>query len=56
MVGIGVFRGFMRTRLNIEPDSPIKPTKVGFILILGLTPQVESEISQQLRDTNCRQS
>ena len=25
--------GFMRTRLNIEPYSPLKPTKVGFIFI-----------------------
>ena len=25
--------GFMRARLNIEPYSPLKPTKVGFILI-----------------------
>ena len=25
--------GFMRTRLNIEPYSPIKPTKVGFMFI-----------------------
>ena len=33
MVGIGEFRVFMRTRLNIEPYSPIKPTKVGFIFI-----------------------
>ena len=33
MVGIGAFRVFMRTRLNIEPYSSLKPTKVGFILI-----------------------
>ena len=33
MVGIGAFRVFMRTRLNIEPYSPPKPTKVGFIFI-----------------------
>ena len=33
MVGIGVFRVFMRIRLNIEPYSPLKPTKVGFIFI-----------------------
>ena len=31
MVGIGEFRVFMRTRLNIEPYSPVTPTKVGFI-------------------------
>ena len=30
MVGIGAFRGLMKTRLNIEPYSPLKPTKVGF--------------------------
>ena len=33
MVGIGAFRVFMRTILNIEPYSPLKPTKVGFIFI-----------------------
>ena len=33
MVGIVAFRVFMRTRLNIEPYSPLKPTKVGFIFI-----------------------
>ena len=33
MVGIDAFRVFMRTILNIEPYSPLKPTKVGFIFI-----------------------
>ena len=33
VVGIGAFRVFNRTRLNIEPYSPLKPTKVGFIFI-----------------------
>ena len=33
MVEIGAFRVFMRTRLNIKPYSPLKPTKVGFIFI-----------------------
>ena len=33
MVGIGAFRVLMRTRLNSEPYSPLKPTKVGFIFI-----------------------
>jgi len=33
MVGIGAVRVFMRTRLNIEPYSPLKLTKVGFIFI-----------------------
>ena len=33
MVRIGAFRVFMRTRLNIEPYSPLKLTKVGFIFI-----------------------
>ena len=33
MVGIGAFRVFIRTRLNIEPYSPLKPTKVGFIFM-----------------------
>ena len=31
MVGIYAFRVFMRTILNIEPYSPLKPIKVGFI-------------------------
>ena len=33
MVGIGAFPVFMRTRCNIEPYSPLKPIKVGFIFI-----------------------
>ena len=33
MVGIGAFRVLLRTRLNLEPYSPLKPTKVGFIFI-----------------------
>ena len=33
MVGIGRFWDLIRIRLNIETDSPLKPTKVGFILI-----------------------
>ena len=33
MVGIGAFPVLMRTILNIEPYSPLKPTKVGFIFI-----------------------
>ena len=33
MVEIGAFRVFMRTKLNIEPYSPLKPTKIGFIFI-----------------------
>ena len=32
MVGIGAIRVFMRTILNIEPYSPLKPT-VGFNII-----------------------
>ena len=33
MLGIGAFRVLMRTRLNIEPYFPLKPTKVVFIFI-----------------------
>ena len=33
MVEIGAFRVFIRRILNIEPYSPLKPTKVGFIFI-----------------------
>ena len=31
MVGIGSFRVFMRTKLNLEPYSPLKPIKVVLI-------------------------
>ena len=31
MSGICAFPVFMKTRRNIEPYSPLKPTKVGFI-------------------------
>ena len=37
MIGIGAFRVLMRTRLNIEPYSTLKPTKFDFIFI-GPTP------------------
>ena len=37
MVRIGAFPVFMRTRRNIEPYSPLKAIKVGFINYLGLT-------------------
>ena len=33
MVEIVAFLVFMRTRLNMQPYSPLKPTKVGFIFI-----------------------
>ena len=33
MLGIGAFLVFKKTRLNIEPYSALKPTKVGFIFI-----------------------
>ena len=33
MVGIGAFRVFLRTRLNIEPYYPLNTTKFGFIFI-----------------------
>ena len=33
MVGICTFRVFMRTIINIEPYSLLKPTKVGVIFI-----------------------
>ena len=33
MVGIDAFQVCIGTRLNIEPYSPLKPTKVGFIFI-----------------------
>ena len=33
MVGIGDIRVFINTRLNIEPYSPLKSIKVGFIFI-----------------------
>ena len=37
MVGIDAFLVFMRTIPNIEPYSPLKPTKVG-LFSLGLAP------------------
>ena len=33
MVGIGAFPVFIRTIRNIEPNSRLKPIKVGFIFI-----------------------
>ena len=45
MAGIGAFRDFMRTRLNIEPYSSLKSTKVGFIFI-GPNSSVEQKILQ----------
>ena len=33
MVGIRAFWVLMKTRFNIDPYSPLKPTKVGFIFI-----------------------
>ena len=35
MVGIGGFRVFMRTRLNIEPFSPLKPTMERRFIFIG---------------------
>ena len=60
---------FLRTRLNIEPYSSLKPTKVGFIFIwpnslrlvlflFGLTHWVEPKILQlsiTWHNTSCRQ-
>ena len=50
MEGIGAFRVFMRTRLNIEPYSPLKPTKVGFIFIgaFSLSPAEDIEAVNQV--------
>ena len=33
MLGIGGFQGWIRIRLIMKPNSPLKPTKVGFIFI-----------------------
>ena len=33
MAGVGAFWVLMKTRLNIVPYSPLKPTKVGFIFL-----------------------
>ena len=33
MLGIGGFQGWIRIRLTMKPNSPLKPTKVGFIFI-----------------------
>ena len=57
MVGIGAFRGFMRTILNIEPYSPLKKNKVGFILVgPNSFSRAKYLCSCQSRDTSCRQS
>ena len=57
MVGIGTFRVFMRTIINIEPHSPLKPTKVGFIFILpNSLSRAEDLEAVNIRDTSCRQS
>ena len=37
MVEIGALQVFMKTLLNIEPYSPLKQTKVGFIFIGPIT-------------------
>jgi len=37
MVEIGALQVFMKTLLNIEPYSPLKPTKVGFIFVGPIT-------------------
>ena len=59
MVEIGAFQVLMRTRLNSEPYSPQKPTKVGFIFIgpnsLSRAEDLAS-CSCSSRDTSCRQS
>ena len=49
MVGIGTFRVFLKLRLNIEPYSPLKPSKVGFIFI---GPNYLSR-AEDLVDVNC---
>ena len=45
MVEVGTFRVFMRTRLNIELYSPLKPTKVSFIFIRPNTLSRAKELS-----------
>ena len=42
---------FMRTRLNIEPYSPLKPTKVGFIFI-GPNSLSRAEVFNSRAQTN----
>ena len=57
MVGIGAFRVFMRIRLNIEPYSPLNPTKVGFIIIGPYClSEVENLAAVSHLETSCRQS
>ena len=51
IVGICAIRVLMRTRLNVKPNSPLKPTKVGFIFMSS-----RKSCSSQSRDTSCRQS
>ena len=57
MVGIGAFRVFMRTRLNIELYSPLKPTMVGFIFIGPNSLSRAEDLAAVNHVTlNCRQS
>ena len=54
-VGIGAFRVW--EELNIDPYSPLKPTKVGFIFIgPNFVSQAIRSHSCQSRNTSCRQS
>ena len=45
MIGIAAIRVLVRTRLNIEPYFPLKPTKVGFNFIGH---KLYSELCQRL--------
>ena len=42
----GAFQGLIRTWLNIEPLSPLKPTDMSVLSSLGLTQLVKFKISQ----------
>ena len=53
MTRIGAFRVLMRTRVNIETYSPLKPTKVGFIVI---GPKSLSRAKAVNHMTSCRRS
>ena len=56
MTRIGAFRVLIRTRVNIEPYSSLKPTKVGFIFIGPNSLSRAKDLAAVNHVTSCRQS
>jgi len=56
MLGIGGFQRWIRIRLTMKPNSPLKPTKVGFIFVGPKFVRCVLEVPNcRSCDTNCRQ-